>query len=332
MSLNIGDNMIDDNIEFRNEEFDQVLSAINSSYVDLGSITFCIGSYLDADKLEIRRLEISKKLAEELIIMLKNYLNELNNKIDRILLYDAGYTPDIGELEYLTLPDEFISNIINNLPNTFNMAPFNINDKNFIENSKFYLIIFKSNKLGLEPIYFFYTRKKMKSLSKDTRLVFHLFGDIFDSLNDTIFLLDKNIDCLYYKNKIYIINKNNFHDIFNYYSGLRELAKNILFEIRNKIPISNFDDFEHACLSNKNMISILINIDKRGYLKDLYLEKLLKIITNNNLDIKIDYSGGIPNLIYEKNNKFAILRLLNDDYLKSIMTDMNYEVNSKRNL
>ena len=315
--------------QLQKEELNELSKYVDNYSIAPESIVFIMGSYLSNDITEFRRLEISKGLAYELIKMLQYSLNELQSKVDRILTYDPGYNQDINEIEYINLYDKYLSNIINKLPTTFNIAPFQSDEKDFISNARFYLITINQQS---EPIYFFYARKKMKSILKNTRLAIRLFGDSFDTLEDQIFLLDKNIDCIIFKNIVYIINKNNFHEIFNYYDGLKEEAKCILNEIREKVVIFNYSDFMDACLSNKNMLSILLSIKQRGYLKTMSTDRLVKVINENGINIEIIYENGKPQLKYNKDDKYAILRLLNDDYLKSVMTEIRYEVNSKREL
>ena len=49
-------------------------------------------------------------------------------------------------------------------------------------------------------------------------------------------------------------------------------------------------------------------------------------------DLPIKTVGDDEKLQYDASDKWAILRLLDDDYLESVMTKNRYEVNSKRTI
>jgi hypothetical protein len=48
------------------------------------------------------------------------------------------------------------------------------------------------------------------------------------------------------------------------------------------------------------------------------------------LKVQVIEDGGKEMLMFDRSDKWAILRLLDDDYLISLMTDENYEVTGKR--
>jgi hypothetical protein len=57
-----------------------------------------------------------------------------------------------------------------------------------------------------------------------------------------------------------------------------------------------------------------------------------KVIQKNNLPVKIVETDGKEMLLYDPADKWVLLKLLDDDYLWSLMTEQSYEVNAKREL
>ena len=59
-----------------------------------------------------------------------------------------------------------------------------------------------------------------------------------------------------------------------------------------------------------------------------------KIIETNHLPVEIIEVGGQEKILFnpqaKAREKYALLRIFNDDYLKSLMTGINYETTGKR--
>jgi PHD/YefM family antitoxin component YafN of YafNO toxin-antitoxin module len=60
------------------------------------------------------------------------------------------------------------------------------------------------------------------------------------------------------------------------------------------------------------------------------MSDIKKAIEEMDLPLKVERHNGKEKLVFDSSDKWAILRLLDDDYLQSIMTGEKYEVNSKR--
>ena len=62
--------------------------------------------------------------------------------------------------------------------------------------------------------------------------------------------------------------------------------------------------------------------------------KLKKFIKKRHLDVKIetDNDTGQEMLLYDTRSSWKLLKLLDDDYLLSELTEHSYEVNGKREL
>jgi hypothetical protein len=79
------------------------------------------------------------------------------------------------------------------------------------------------------------------------------------------------------------------------------------------------------------MADKLIAVQNRDYFEQLTYEMLEPVIAEFKLDIPVETRNGSPHLVFksEPAQRWRILRLVDDDFLKSSMTDHRYEVNSK---
>jgi hypothetical protein len=57
---------------------------------------------------------------------------------------------------------------------------------------------------------------------------------------------------------------------------------------------------------------------------------LKRVIRRFQLPVKVALNENRECLVYDRSNKWAIHRLLDDDYLNSVMTKQMYEVTGKR--
>lgn len=100
--------------------------------------------------------------------------------------------------------------------------------------------------------------------------------------------------------------------------------------IKTRIPIANFDDFEVACKGHLQKLAKLKNIAQKPYLQNITMNDIKKVIKTVNLNIQIKKTRGKEMLLFDPADKWALLRLMDDDYLSSVMTNQNYEVTGKR--
>lgn len=127
-----------------------------------------------------------------------------------------------------------------------------------------------------------------------------------------------------------IFNKDSFHKIFRFFEELLKTAKKTLAAIKSSVQIENFDEFEAACVGHVQMQAKLKNISNKPYLKRLKMSAIKKVIDKVGLNVKIVTKNRQEMLQFDPKDKWAILRLLDDDYLNSIMTGNTYEVTGKR--
>jgi hypothetical protein len=151
-------------------------------------------------------------------------------------------------------------------------------------------------------------------------------------VRDPTFLFDLHLDCAVYRDVLYIFNKNNFQRIFRYYERMRDAGREALRTISDRVRIDNFAAFASLCEGRLNMLAKLKNIAAKEYLQRVTMQDIKRVIVEFNLPAKMEGAEGEERLVFEPDaeDKWLILRILDDDYLGSIMTELKYEANSKR--
>jgi len=154
----------------------------------------------------------------------------------------------------------------------------------------------------------------------------------YSAFKEKLYLFDDRIDCVAFGRWMFIKNKSHFHNIFKFYEMLVKTAEETLKTIKRYIPIDGFDEFAEACKGHFQKLAKLKNIAGKSYLQRIRIKDLKEVASKCHLPIKFIGSGTSAKIRYDASNKWAILKLLDDDYLQSLMTKERYEVNSKRPL
>jgi hypothetical protein len=133
---------------------------------------------------------------------------------------------------------------------------------------------------------------------------------------------------------MYIFKKNNFQQIFRYFERVREAGREALRVVSERVKIDNFERFEALCEGHLNMLAKLKNIAAKEYLQRVTMKDIKRVIKQFKLPAVIIDKDGEERLVFdpEAKDKWLILRILDDDYLGSVMTRLKYEANSKRAL
>jgi hypothetical protein len=298
-------------------------------------VTVCLAS---ASKDEIlpgfERLLLSAELTETFrsvaAYTLAHYKKEHNNGNLVLRKYTVESKPESYEVEYLDLSAyESIMEQISPLAALADVEVFEADEK-FVSGLRFYVIAVQPP--NGDPFYFFrsYTPKKMLSRSRFFAMVFR--HGIYDQVIEPAFLFDHHIDCVSYSGMMFIFKKENFYEIFRFFETIRRVAAETLDTIRATVPILNFDDFARDCEGHLAKLEKLRNIAAKPYWGKITIEDIKKVVKKNNLSVQIAQTSAGEKLVYDPSDKWVLLKLLDDDYLWSLMTEHSYEVSGKREI
>jgi hypothetical protein len=296
-------------------------------------ISICVAS-LDkkAELPAFEHLQVTDELAAGFRDIVRDVLARLKkeHKQGELVLrpYDAGSKPDSHEVEHLDLSEhDFIARQIKSLSALAAMNIFQ-GEEEFISGLRFYVIVVQPE-IG-DPALFFRSYNKKRELSRSTYMGALLTQGHFDRVREPLLLFDPYVDCFSSGERMFIVKQDNFQKVFRFFEVVLKNARKTLKTIKTHVPIANFEEFEKACEGHLQKQSKLRKISERPYINGITIADLKKVIKQFNLPIKTEKKDGKEMLVYDPADKWALLRLLDDDYLKSLMTDQNYEVTGKR--
>lgn len=303
---------------------------------DEANVQLCLAA-VDDDNAnpEFKKVQLSENAANQFRILVSRQmqltLNRARRRDLRLLKYDAGAMNRPDEIEYLTpdsesgIWDQFAA--AQSIPN---LPVFKAEDA-FIANLHFYVIVVDLNG---EQALFFRSYTRQNELSRSSRFGFRLSNTVFNEIREPTFLFDMHLDCAVFRDVLYVFQKNNFHQIFRYFERVREAGREALRTVSQRVKIDNFDQFSALCEGELNMLAKLKNIAAKDYLQRVTMKDIQRVIKKFKLPAVIAVRNGEERLVFDPQAKdrWLILRILDDDYLGSVMTRLNYEANSKRAL
>lgn len=311
--------------------FDEILD-LNLSEC---AVTVCLAS-CPKDEVVPRyeRLQLSESLTEEFrsvaTFLIEQCKKDVGNGNLLLREYVVESKPDSYEIEHLDLSAyDTIQAQLEPLAALADLEVFN-EDQKFIASLRFYVIELQPP--NGDSIHFFrsYTPKKMLGRSRMFAMWFN--EGIYDRVSAPVFLFDHYVDSICRSGIMYIFKKDNFQESFRFFELVRRVARETLVTIKTHIPINNFETFARDCENHLPKLVKLRNIASKPYLGKLSMENIKYVIERNKLPVQIVLTDGKEMLAYDPANKWILLKLLDDDYLWSLMTEQSYEVTGKREL
>jgi len=274
----------------------------------------------------IQRLNLRRDLAAEFLTAAQAASPDEN-----IVLrpYDPGYMPNWNELCYIDLAEnDRIAELIRRLSQVQQAELFREQDE-IVDYLRFYAIVVSPS--ARRHAVFLRTYSPKKELTRRAGFAALLNNGHYDKVDSKIFLFDQETDCFSWSGYLFIRSVSAFQRIFNYFEALRAKADETVTTVLAQIPVSNADEFRAACTSQMQMMSKLAQIARKPYLNRVTLLDIRRTIDEFQLDVRVVEENGQQKLLFEANpnRRWLILKLLDDDFLGSVMTNQKYEVNSK---
>ena len=319
-------------------EYFQALQDILKLDINTCTVELCIAARKDNGSMpEFRRLRLAESVKEQFRQLasasLIKYYKQLQLHNLQVLEFDVTGKLESYQIEHLNLAKQPYDNIVEQtrpLRALHGLDTFK-EELSFTESMRFYVLILQPPQ-G-QPIYLYRHYSIKKTLRESAPLAIkRILGntDEFEDVRTPIFLFDENIDCISRDNDLFILAKSHFYYMFRILDELIASAKDTLDRIHDRIPIANFSDFSRSCTNNKIKMEKLTSIARRPYLDRLTIAMMKPAIKKHKLHIPVEEVNGKDMLRFDKDYPWDILKLLDDDYLTSIMTGQNYEVDSKR--
>jgi hypothetical protein len=242
---------------------------------------------------------------------------------------DAVYKPDPGTVEWIDAAGvDTIGFAITRFSNLSPLAPFRPGDEQYKKRLSYWVCVLSA---GCEQAFFFRAFSAAAELGRKAGTALASREGTFYKVEDEIFIFDERIDCLVYGGYLYVIRKYEYRRIFDQLDQVRRAAKRAAAKLHSRVPIANFDEFADACAAQAGMADKIIAVTTREYFDTLTVHLLKPVIAEFGLDIPVTTTDGQEQLVFKTgpDHRWRIVKLVDDDYLKSSMTNYRYEVNSK---
>lgn len=305
-------------------------------------LAVCLAAVIDDETVPLYSvLDLSNKLTDGfrhiVTIALAEYSKAWHKHDLELHEYGLESKPDDYQVEHMDLfLHEEIQRQIKPLTGFQDLGTFQMGDAS-TSSLHFYVIIARPLHGDRAPIYFYrsYTPKNLLSQSRFLAAIWRGANE-YDVVTEPVLLFDKHIDCFSRGNDMYIFKKEHFHHIFRFLEEVQKAAQETLHIIAaGHVRIQNFEQFASDCQKHPIKMLKLRNISKKPYLKTLTLDMIKRVLHHRelgNIGVEIVTVDGSQMLLYDAKKPWALLKLLDDDYLWSIMTDQSYEVTGKHEL
>ncbi|MGO8949264.1 MAG: Kiwa anti-phage protein KwaB-like domain-containing protein [Ktedonobacterales bacterium] len=302
------------------------------------TIRVCIASCVAGDDVPIfQRIPVTEHLSDAFRTVVTDALQRWRKERQeqQLVLWPHldGTRPESHEFEYLDLTmHESIRKQVEALARP-GQSPIDLPvfcaDDDVVAGIRFYSIAVERRD---ETVYFFRTYTPKRELSRSSWFAAWLNNGQFDTINTPTFLFDDGIDCFCVGSHMFIVQKTNFQAIFRFFEMVARAASQTLSIIQTHIPIKNFDNFAEDCQGHLQKLAKLKNIAQQPYLNTITMDDLCAVIDEAQLHIPVEQVNGTRMLVYDRADRWAILRLLDNHYMQSLLTKGLYDASDKRPL
>jgi len=245
--------------------------------------------------------------------------------------YDPLYKPDREEVEALEVAAvPALALATSRLDDLAPLAAFDGADDSYTRRLQYWGVVLTAPD-GTNA-YFFHGFVGAAELHRKRGAALRLKAGTFHHVEERIFLFADGVDCFVFGDYVFVLQKGRFRSLFDQLEIVYAHATQAASDLHAKLPIANFDQFQQACGSDARLADKVVAIRGRDYFDQLSYDFVKPVIDEFHLEIPIitDTNGAVQ-LEFRNHpaHRFRILKLLDDDFLRSSMTDHRYEVNSK---
>ena len=152
-----------------------------------------------------------------------------------------------------------------------------------------------------------------------------------------IVLFSKQVAAIVVAGTAFFTNRASFQRLFGYLDELKQQAAKTFRSITGQLAIDGIDQMAAAVTGNPAMLGKMASIQRKldqfpQYRDALTMPRLLAFVRQHpQYQVELSGDGDDARLVYRNDaqHRFKVLKLLDDDYLRSELTSLGYEANSK---
>ena len=294
------------------------------------------------ERWEVRKMRSSENLIRDLLELNRDFLSKFINN-ENLVVVDYQPGPSLGQNFVEQIPINEVHEF-EGIKNLVEECTLFFRDGLEIHNFRPYAYVIKcdvnfENQDEDSSIFVFQHIQKQKAFRKGKILSKN--HDKYDSLGEELYFLSDKFDCLYcdfneYEeddyNNMFIFNKQHFDWIF----GFEEIFQN---EIRERFQndngefedIINYENFAELVINNYQFIRKTYKLLQNGNFNTYFNRNVLERVPREANILELEW-GQDGRLIVNETNVKKILNIVNEDYLKSIVSDTVFLSLSKTNI
>lgn len=163
-----------------------------------------------------------------------------------------------------------------------------------------------------------------KVTSKNT--IFFHNHKLVDLEDKEVFVIYPNYDFFVYQGVTFISSKRQFESSMNFRDGMKAKSDEVLSDFQQNGTFKNIELIKEYVGDNLHHLRKMASILKSGYYKQPdYIQNLIKVSKKEKWELKVE-NGQI---IVEKETIDLLLKLLNNDRLRSLINDETFDASAK---
>lgn len=309
------------------QELREQLDIINDEENPIGINVHLIKKNEDETET-ILQADISVELANELIDIFRITINNKFFNNQELILRDISSSIEtVNSIFYYDLqefPDKLSSANDFNPFDEYQDFSFNNDD---IESIKAILIT-----IGNVDNYFSIYKHvyPVTIVRQDKMLGFLPIGDRFEKLNSNILQINNSIDFLFADDNLFVNNIKTLSSAYGFNEIIKNQARENITLIQELDLIANINELT-SFVDNIKYAKRVLRINANSPVLQLAKSRIIEFISNHHkLGPKIRLNEDNDRIFLDTDvSKIIIIGILNDDYLKSNLTDLDYESENK---
>lgn len=308
-------------------ELRELLNIVNSEDEPIGIRVHLVKKNEDGTE-SLVLADVSEELAEDLKDIFQETINRKFFNNDELSFSNISTALETNNSAFFYDIDEFPTklSVLQDFDTWANYEEFSFSNDD-LEAIKAILIT-----IGNQDNYFtiFKHVYPVTIVRQDRMLGFVPIGNRFEKLNSNILQINNSIDFIYAEDSLIV---NNIKTLSAAY-GFKEIIKN---QAREKIQliggldlIENLDELT-AFVENVKYAKRVLRINPESPVLQLAKTRIIDFIQNHGkLSLKIRFNDDNDRIVLDTDvSKVMTIGILNDDYLKSNLTDLDYESERK---
>jgi Domain of unknown function (DUF4868) len=199
---------------------------------------------------------------------------------------------------------------------------------------KMYFLVIKRPE---RDVYFFATLNPSARLARGGRLAAMFSNGTFDTLKREVLVFEPRLDGVIIDTFIFTTKTPTTERLLGILAEIEAVATEAFESVTENLSIKNLDEFRAAATRDIHMMRKFGSIAEKiasnpAYLEAMAMDKILAFLEERpHIDIDIEGSGSDARFVFynDPKRRWRILHLLDDDYLHSPLTELDYESNSK---